>query len=78
MNRQLGYESPADHRPIATRNFIGNCVAPHIQTEIRYLNMTSSGRQWIASLYGQCLPRRTRDLAFRPAKLERRVLGTIR
>jgi len=24
---------------IATRNFIGNCVAPHIQTEIRYLNM---------------------------------------
>jgi hypothetical protein len=27
-------------------------VAPHIQTEIRYLTLTSSGRQWIASLYG--------------------------
>jgi hypothetical protein len=27
-------------------------VAPHIQTEIRYLNKTSSGRQWIANLYG--------------------------
>ena len=51
MNRQLGYESPAD---IVDRypQFYWNSVAPHIQTEIRYLNMTSSGRQWIASLYG--------------------------
>jgi hypothetical protein len=51
MNRQLGYESPAD---IINRypQFYWDCVAPHIQTEIRYLNMTSSGRQWIASLYG--------------------------
>lgn len=51
MNRQLGYDSPAD---IVNRypQFYFNCVAPHIQTEIRYLNMISSGRQWIASLYG--------------------------
>jgi len=51
MNRQLGYDSPAD---IVNRypQFYFNCVAPHIQTEIRYLNMTSSGRQWIACLYG--------------------------
>src|ERR1700686_3502001 len=51
MNRQLGYESPAD---IVNRypQFYWNSVAPQIQTEIRYLNMTSSGRQWIASLYG--------------------------
>ena len=51
MNRQLGYESPAD---IVNRypQFYWNIVAPHIQTEIRYLNMTSSGRQWIAGLYG--------------------------
>ncbi|MGO8912555.1 MAG: metal-dependent phosphohydrolase [Bradyrhizobium sp.] len=50
MNRQLGYESPAD---IVDRypQFYWDIVAPHIQTEIRYLNMTSSGRQWIASLY---------------------------
>jgi hypothetical protein len=50
MNRQLGYESPAD---IVNRypQFYWNIVAPHIQTEIRYLNMTSSGRQWITSLY---------------------------
>jgi len=51
INRQLGYESPAD---IVDRypQFYWNSVAPHIQTEIRYLNRTSSGRQWIANLYG--------------------------
>jgi len=51
VNRQLGYDSPAD---IVNRypQFYWDSVAPHIQTEIRYLNMTSSGRQWIASLYG--------------------------
>jgi hypothetical protein len=51
MNRQLGYDSPAD---IVDRypQFYWNSVSPHIQTEIRYLNKTSSGRQWIASLYG--------------------------
>jgi hypothetical protein len=51
MNRQLGYESPAD---IVDRypQFYFKSVAPHIQTEIRYLNMTASGRQWIANLYG--------------------------
>ncbi|OKO74904.1 metal-dependent phosphohydrolase [Bradyrhizobium sp. AS23.2] len=51
LNRQLRYESPAD---IVSRypQFYWNSVAPHIQAEIRYLNMTSSGRQWIANLYG--------------------------
>src|SRR5450631_3193439 len=50
INRQLGYGSPAD---IVDRypQFYFNSVAPHIQTEIRYLNMTASGRQWIANLY---------------------------
>jgi hypothetical protein len=61
MNRQLGYDSPAD---IVERypQFYFNCVAPHIQTEIRYLNMTSSGRQWIASLYGNVF-RAEREIA---------------
>jgi hypothetical protein len=60
MNRQLGYESPAD---IVNRypQFYWNCVAPHIQTEIRYLNMTSSGRQWIGGLYGNVF-RAERDI----------------
>jgi hypothetical protein len=50
INRQLGYDSPADivHR---YPQFYWDQVAPQIQTEIRYLNMTSSGRRWIANLY---------------------------
>ncbi|MDO8398601.1 MAG: metal-dependent phosphohydrolase [Bradyrhizobium sp.] len=50
INRQLGYDSPADivHR---YPQFYWDSVAPQIQTEIGYLNMTSSGRRWIANLY---------------------------
>ena len=51
INRELGYELPSD---LVDRypQFYWNSVAPHIQTAIRYLNATSSGRQWIANLYG--------------------------
>jgi hypothetical protein len=61
MNRQLGYDSPAD---IVNRypQFYFNSVAPHIQTEIRYLNKTASGRQWIANLYGNVF-RAERDIS---------------
>jgi hypothetical protein len=50
MNKQLGYDSPTD---IVDRypQFYWNSVSPYIQTAIRYLNVTSSGRQWIATLY---------------------------
>jgi hypothetical protein len=50
INRQLGYDSPAD---IVNRypQIYWNSVAPHIQTEIGYLNKTEIGRQWIANLY---------------------------
>src|SRR5271165_7154960 len=50
LNRQLGYESSADlvdNYP----HFYWDRVSPHIQNAIRYLNVTSSGRQWINSLY---------------------------
>jgi hypothetical protein len=50
MNKQLGYNSPADLTDLYPQ-FYYNSVAPHIQRAIRYLNVTSSGRQWIASLY---------------------------
>jgi hypothetical protein len=50
MNKQLGYASPADLTDLYPQ-FYYNSVAPHLQTAIRYLNVTSSGRQWIASLY---------------------------
>jgi len=61
INRQLGYESPAD---IVNRypQFYWNSVAPHIQTEIRYLNMTSTGRQWVANLYANVF-RAEREIA---------------
>jgi hypothetical protein len=50
LNQKLGYETPAD---IVYRypQFYWNNVAPQIETAIRYLNITSSGRQWIANLY---------------------------
>jgi hypothetical protein len=50
MNRQLGYASPADLTDKYPQ-FYWNTVSPHIQTAIRYLNMTASGQQWVASLY---------------------------
>jgi hypothetical protein len=50
LNRQLGYETPADLVDKYPK-FYWNSVTPHIHTAIRYLNVTSSGRRWIASLY---------------------------
>jgi hypothetical protein len=50
LNKQLGYDSPAD---IVDKypQFYWNRISPHIQTAIGYLNVTASGRQWIAGLY---------------------------
>lgn len=50
MNRQLGYTSPADLTDQYPQ-FYWNSVSAHIQKAIRYLNVTSSGRQWVATLY---------------------------
>jgi hypothetical protein len=50
MNKQLGYTSPADLTNLYPQ-FYWKSVSSHIQTAIRYLNVTSSGRQWIDSLY---------------------------
>jgi hypothetical protein len=50
MNKQLGYHSPADLVDLYPQ-FYWKTVSPHVQTAIRYLNVTSSGRQWIANLY---------------------------
>ncbi len=50
MNKQLGYSSPADLTDLYPK-FYWSCVSPHIQHAIRYLNVTSDGRQWIANLY---------------------------
>jgi hypothetical protein len=50
LNKQLGYESPADIIDKYPQLY-WKSISPHIQAAIRYLNVTSSGRQWIANLY---------------------------
>jgi hypothetical protein len=60
MNRQLGYTSPADLTDLYPK-FYWNSVSPHIQNAIRYLNVTSEGRQWISNLYSNVF-RAERDL----------------
>src|SRR5262249_41400007 len=50
MNKQLGYDSPADLVESYSQ-FYWNTVSPRIELAIRYLNVTSSGRQWVANLY---------------------------
>ena len=50
LNKKLGYATPAD---IVYKfpQFYWTNVAPQIQLAIRYLNVTSRGRQWIANLH---------------------------
>ena len=50
MNKQLGYASPADLVDLYPQ-FYWSSVSALIQCAIRYLNVTSSGRQWVANLY---------------------------
>ena len=50
MNKQLGYASPADLTDRYPQFYWSN-ISPHIQEAVRYLNVTSGGRQWIDSLY---------------------------
>ena len=61
MNKQLGYTSPADLTDLYPQ-FYWKSVSPHIQNAIRYLNLTSTGRQWIATLYSNVF-RADRDLS---------------
>jgi len=50
INKQFGYETPTDLRDLYPQFFF-NSVSAHLQQAIRYLNVTSSGRLWIAGLY---------------------------
>ena len=50
MNKQLGYASPADLTDLYPK-FYWSSVSPHVQNAIRYLNVTSNGRRWIANLH---------------------------
>ena len=50
LNKKLGYGTPADI-VFKFPQFYWTNVAPQIQLAIRYLNVTSRGRQWIANLH---------------------------
>ncbi len=50
LNRQLGCGSPADLVDKYPQLY-WNSVSPYIQDAIRYLNVTSSGRQWTSGIY---------------------------
>ena len=53
-NRQLGYSSPAD---LVEKypDFFWNSVSEHLDEAIKCLNLTASGRQWIANLHHHLL-----------------------
>jgi len=50
MAEQLDYHSPAD---VVEKypEFFWNCVQPYIQPALRYLELTTEGKQWVANLY---------------------------
>ncbi|MBZ6075746.1 HD domain-containing protein [Microvirga puerhi] len=50
INHQLGYDTPAD---LVERfpDFYWTSVSPRLVDAIAYLNVTASGRQWIANLH---------------------------
>jgi hypothetical protein len=50
LNKRLGYDSPSDLVDKYPQLY-WNSISPYIQGAIRYLNVTSDGRQWIAGLY---------------------------
>lgn len=53
-NRQLGYSCPTD---LVDKypEFFWNTVSMHLDEAIKYLNLTVSGRQWIANLHHHVL-----------------------
>ena len=50
FNKRFGCASPAELMDLYPQFYFNN-VSPYLQTAIRYLNVTSSGRKWIATLY---------------------------
>ncbi len=49
-NEALGYKSPGDLRAAYAR-FYWDVVSPYVQDALRYLAVTTEGRQWIAHLH---------------------------
>src|SRR6185437_9377532 len=53
--KQLGLSSPAD-LVVTYPTFFWNSVEPHIGDALRYLSLTSEGRQWVANLNCHVFP----------------------
>ena len=71
MNWQLGYTSPVDLTSQYPQ-FYWKSVSGNIQSALRYLNVTSSGRQWIATLYSNVLSAEHQLNLSRPQRSDRR------
>ena len=67
VNKQFGYTSPADLTDLYPR-FYFDSISVHLQAAIRYLNVTTRGRQWINGLYSNVF-RAERDLNLSGLKL---------
>ena len=67
LNRQLGYSSPAD---LIDRypSFFWNSVSMHIGDGVKLLNLTVSGRQWIANLHHHVLCAENSDRMMGPQR----------
>ncbi|MCP4329353.1 MAG: metal-dependent phosphohydrolase [Alphaproteobacteria bacterium] len=65
MTEVLGYDSPADLVERYPEFFWGN-VEPYIQPAIRYLEMTTEGKQWVANLYNNVFQVGRRNLFIGP------------
>jgi hypothetical protein len=63
--RQLGYESPADLVDKYPEFFWAN-VQPHIGHALRYLELTTQGKQWVANLYNNIFQVEHRTSYFGP------------
>ena len=61
INAQYGYITPADLID-GYSQFYWSRISPYVQAAMRYLNVTSSGRQWIANLNSNVF-RSERELA---------------
>jgi hypothetical protein len=61
INAQYGYITPADLID-GYSQFYWSKISPYVQAAMRYLNVTSSGRQWIANLNSNVF-RSERELA---------------
>ena len=59
--RALHHHMPAADLVNLYPQFYWDSMAPHMQTAIRYLNVMSTGRQWIANLYSNVF-RAERDI----------------